>query len=234
MSCVALKFAVQVADACSILLFVCWPVTNFGADLVHVLIPVLPDAKSENLYSIIIRLIVKTTDSLVEIYLSFAFVFVLLAAVVVGSPFSFSAQLGWVETVKQYLDEAADICSIFFFVFILTVFRTMQLVFDGLIADRARIDAGAQLGLPDACRRVNSGSIHMAAFTAFACLIAAPLIVSMFAADHSAIHFFKNSLDEVADVCSIATVAIFIYYRARIRAFTAAFQEPNDASKKND
>ena len=76
-------------------------------------------------------------ESVVPIYLASAFIFLLLAAAVAISPFFFNSQLGWFETVKQYLDEAADLCSIFCFVCMLAVCRTVQFFFDGLLNSKA-------------------------------------------------------------------------------------------------
>ncbi len=218
------------ADCCSVVLFLCYFLC-VHSELIRALTPNCqffpPQIQG--------KIAEAVEESVVPIYLASAFIFLLLAAAVAISPFFFNSQLGWFETVKQYLDEAADLCSIFFFVCMLAVCRTVQFFFDGLISDAkfASANAGARSvveAMVDGA--VQRSSIVLTSCCSLACLVTVPLIASLSFTDNTAVHFFKNNMDEVADVSSILSVALFLHFRARVRAFDAQYFDCVETGKK--
>ena len=58
-------------------------------------------------------------------------------------------------------------------------------------------------------------------FTFVAILTISFFVSLQLVAEQTSVNFFKNNLDEVADVCSILTVATLFYYEHRVRHVVA-------------
>jgi hypothetical protein len=129
-------------------------------------------------------------------------------------------QLGFLGSFKEYLDEAADLASIFLFAHVVRAQIQKNRIgrfFQGI--KNAKFKTDGTLEPPGIDFSMLSASpyspLRIAAFIVIFSLF---LSFAVFK-EVSAVNFFKNSLDEVADVCSILTVAIYMFDATRMANF---------------
>jgi hypothetical protein len=133
-------------------------------------------------------------------------------------------QLIFCNILRMYVDEVADLLSIALFSFFLAASRHINM----LTANSFAIKDGKNLPyrVISFCQR----PIIM-----FATIIAAAFFLStQFVDEQTTVNFLKHNLDEVADVCSILTAAMVVYYEHRARIVAAALElEFGDGSKRD-
>lgn len=214
----------QIADVVSIAMFISWP---FWFQIV-----VKTELATIPFVSDFARTLFHAASEILEkMWACFAVTFLLLVSVSI--PILCSMRLGWFDIVKQYTDEAADICNIFFFICTVTLGPTVQLCFDAFFSDAklASRSNGSVLLYPEP--NINSSAtlrkLSLTAWGSAVCVLAALLATSaVFFAGKSASDFFKNDLDQVADACSILKMALFIYYSSRVETFKSQLSKvPN-------
>ena len=125
----------------------------------------------------------------------------------------------------MYVDEVADLVSIALFSFFLAASRHIKM----LTANALAIKDGKNPPY-----RVIS--FYQRPIIMFATIIAAAFFLStQFVDEQTSVNFLKHNLDEVADVCSILTAAMVVYYEHRARLVAAALElEFSDGSKRRD
>jgi len=147
----------------------------------------------------------------------------LLACVVSGqffTPALVKAKLGFLGSTKEYVDEVADIGSIFLFAFTLSVIhRSSRIVQNIQKLKQGKVPANIWELL---CVVLPPGdtvlSFYKWTIVAFLSVITAAFSVSLqLVPAQTTVNFLKNNLDEVADVCSILTAAMLFYYEYRLR-----------------
>jgi hypothetical protein len=127
-------------------------------------------------------------------------------------------QLGFFASLKEFLDESADLASIFLF--------SCQLA--NLMFYKYIVDVVYQIKQANRQTKINFSPLETVLergqyFVPFAisCIIVfCSMLVSFWLfQERSAVNFFKNSLDEVADVCSMLSVAVPMFFGMRIKKF---------------
>ena len=127
-------------------------------------------------------------------------------------------QLGFFGSLKEYLDESADLASIFLYSCLLS-----NLMFYNYI-----VDVVYQIKQANRQTKINFSPLETAlergAYFVPSCISCIIVFCSMLVSfwlfqERSAVNFFKNSLDEVADVCSMLSVAVPMFFGMRIKKF---------------
>ena len=147
----------------------------------------------------------------------------LLACVISGqffTPAPVKTKLGFLGSTKEYVDEVADIGSIFLFAFTLSVMHRWSRIvqnIQNLKQGRAPASIWELLCfvLPPGDTLLN---FYKWTIIAFLSVITVAFSVSLqLVPAQTSVNFLKNNLDEVADVCSILTAALLFYYEYRLR-----------------
>jgi hypothetical protein len=125
----------------------------------------------------------------------------------------------------MYVDEVADLLSIALFSSFLATSRHIKMLTDNALA----IKDGKKL--PHHAITFSQRPVIM-----FATIISAAFFLSTQLVDEqTTVNFLKHNLDEVADVCSILTAAMVVYYEHRACLVGAALElEFVDISKPRD
>jgi hypothetical protein len=120
-------------------------------------------------------------------------------------------------SMKEYFDEVADIASIFLFACFICDLMLVNFFYGSPSGILHQIKNPSTAGM-------NSPPLKLALSRA---QFLTPILISCFTVlvslgvsfaflqEQSAVNFFKNSLDEVADVCSILTVALALFFGLR-------------------
>jgi hypothetical protein len=127
-------------------------------------------------------------------------------------------KLGFFASLKEYLDESADLSSIFLFACLISNLKFIQYIVD-VVYQIKQANRQTKINFSPLETVLNRGQFF-APFV-FSCIIVlASLALSFWIfEERSAVNFFKNSLDEVADVCSMLSVAVPMYIGMRIKKF---------------
>lgn len=128
-------------------------------------------------------------------------------------------QLGFLGSFKEYLDEAADLASIFLFAHVVRVQIQKNRIgrfFQEIKKAKFKTDGTPETEIDFSI--LSESPYSPLRITAFIVIFSLFLSFAVFK-EVSAVNFFKNSLDEVADVCSILTVAIYMFDATRMANF---------------
>jgi hypothetical protein len=122
----------------------------------------------------------------------------------------------------MYVDEVADLASIALFSFSLAASRDIKMLATNTLA----IKDGKKLPY-------NFITFSERPIIMFATIIASAFFLStQFVDEQTTVNFLKRNLDEVADVCSVLTAAMVVYYEHRARCVAAALALEFGQSRK--
>lgn len=125
---------------------------------------------------------------------------------------------GFFASLKEYLDESADLASIFLFSCLLSNLMFYKYIVD-VVYQIKQANSQTKINFSPLESVLERGQYSVP--IAISCII---VFCSMLASfwlfqEISAVNFFKNSLDEVADVCSMLSVAVPMFFSMRIKKF---------------
>ena len=130
------------------------------------------------------------------------------------APAHVKSKLGFFSATKEYVDEVADLASIFLYALTLGVVHAWK-------RTGSNIQNFKEGKTPTDVNNTFFAAFKGPIFT-FVVILTISFFVSLqLVAEQTSVNFFKNNLDEVADVCSILTVATLFYYEHRVRHVVA-------------
>jgi hypothetical protein len=132
------------------------------------------------------------------------------------TPSNYLSELGFAGCLKEYLDEVADVASIFLFSCYISNVALVK-YFVGILYQVKNATRYTKLDFSPLERVVSKGQFFTPVLiSSFIVLLSLGFSFVVFK-EQSAVNFFKNSLDEVADVCSILTVGLSIFFSLRVK-----------------
>ena len=134
------------------------------------------------------------------------------------TPSNLSAQLGFAGSLKEYLDEVADLASIFFFSCYISNLMLVKFFVD-LLYQVKNATRDTKLDFSPLERVVSKGQFFTPVLISIVLVLLSLGFSFVVFKEQSAVNFFKNSLDEVADVCSILKVGLSIFFSLRVKKF---------------
>jgi hypothetical protein len=137
---------------------------------------------------------------------------------------SFLYQVFFSFSMKEYFDEVADIASIFLFACFVCDLMLVKNFFGSPSGILYQIKNTSTAGINfSPLKLALSRAQFLTPFLISCFTVLVSLGVSFaFYQEQSALNFFTNSLDEVANVCSILTVALALFFALRVDKFVQA------------
>jgi hypothetical protein len=127
-------------------------------------------------------------------------------------------QLGFFGSLKEYLDESADLASIFLFSCLLSNLMFYEYIVD-VVYQIKQANRQTKINFSPLETVLERGQYFVPFYISCIIVFCSMLVSFWLFQERSAVNFFKNSLDEVADVCSILSVAVPMFFGMRIKKF---------------
>ena len=127
-------------------------------------------------------------------------------------------------SMKEYFDEVADIASIFLFACFVCDLMLVKTFFGSPSGILYQIKNPSTAGINFSPLKLALSRAQFLTPFLISCFTVLAALGASFAfyQEQSVVNFFKNSLDELADVCSILTVALALFFSLRVDKFVQA------------